>query len=118
MTFASTFRELVVPDLDAECRRLAVPLAWDEIGYAEAEAAVMDIAYKRGAPFLPPHIYDDLVDWICTTLLKYSHAEMPAVIEERASEERVWAQTVEWEIALARFLRSLTPEEAIERYGF
>lgn len=76
MTFAATFRELVMPDLRTMCRTQGLFVALDLQSFTEASAAVMHHACMRGASKLPPHLLPELEEWIDTLLLEQidSHA--------------------------------------------
>lgn len=68
-TFATTFRELVMPDLRLRCRLQAVLVYRGRRSFTEGTGAVWHYAASRGATHLPDAIIDQLDDWIDTTTL-------------------------------------------------
>lgn len=68
-TFASTFREIVVPKLRRWVEMEAVCVARGIETYGDAFATVYREANSMGASHLPKQVHDDLVDWIAAKLL-------------------------------------------------
>jgi hypothetical protein len=69
-TFAATFRELVTPDLARMCRARGVFIALGMNGWGESFDEVMTEALHRGAIHLPAVVFEQLEEWVATSLLR------------------------------------------------
>lgn len=94
-TFASTFRELVTPDLRRLCEQEAVPVAWETKDFTAAWAVVMREAKRRGLLHLPQHLQDELDWWVCRTICAEVAKHMPAVMADH-NPAAVTADYLEW----------------------
>jgi hypothetical protein len=97
-TYAHTFAAAAVPTLEAECKRLAVAVAWGHRGFDDAYTTAMRRALWRGGWRLPSLVLADLEKWICRTILKHIDAYLPAGSEQRAVSPAVIERVrAEWE---------------------
>jgi hypothetical protein len=89
VTFAATFRDIVIPDITRLCRAqgLFVALALRE--FSDAWSTVMAHATRRGASALPADILQQLDDFIGTSILRAVDEFMPSILERRAIADRV-----------------------------
>ena len=69
MTFAEDFKREATPRLRHAARLNGLFVACGLDTFAEAHQAIHEEASYVGAGFLPEEIYDDLCEWITTTLL-------------------------------------------------
>lgn len=66
--FSAHFRDHVIPRLHNLVRAEAVCIAHGVEGFDDACNVVMRHARELGAMHLPPNIFEELEDWIATTL--------------------------------------------------
>lgn len=66
--FASTFKALVVPQLDELCTAHGSSIAHGLESFSIGFGSVMRVAHDRGASFLDDPFRLDLEDWILKTL--------------------------------------------------
>lgn len=95
--FATTFGELVVPDLRRLCRVQGLFLALGLASFSEASDEVMEAAARRGATRLKSRELSELEDWVTTTILKAETEFAPSVAARRAIADRVARDIAEWE---------------------
>jgi hypothetical protein len=88
-TFASTFGELVTPELARMCRVQGLLVALELRPFHEAYDTVWRVARRRGALMLPMQLLADLEDWIMTRILLAEAEARPGVEEYRAIVDRV-----------------------------
>lgn len=88
-TFAATFREIVIPDLQKLTNIHGALLAIGCRTWTEAYAEVERRAIARGALHLPDGIFQSLQDWIATQLLRRADDLAPAIAEAGARSDRI-----------------------------
>jgi hypothetical protein len=88
-TFASTFGELVTPELARMCRVQGFFVALERRSFPEAFDTVWRVALRRGALMLPERLLNDLEGWIMTRILLAEKDARPGVEERRAVADRV-----------------------------
>ena len=79
MSFDQDFARLVTPRLAAACRHWGWLIAADSATWADATGELLDIARHYGALHLTPKVFDTLIDWIGTRLLREVDAAEPRV---------------------------------------
>ena len=89
--FASAFREIVVPDLKQRCRAQGLFVALGLADFSDAQSAVIQRAYSRGAGNLPDEIQIDLLNWISTLVLRATDEAESRNVAYRAMSDRVAA---------------------------
>lgn len=70
MTFAETFRDVVLPDLEGMAKEYGYFVASEEVDFGDAYQQIMCHATVRGANLLPDHLYFGLGDLIATRILE------------------------------------------------
>jgi hypothetical protein len=70
VTFAETFRDIVLPDLDRMAKEYGYFVASEEIDFGDAYQRIMRHATLRGANLLPDHLYFGLRDLISIRILE------------------------------------------------
>lgn len=88
-TFATTFGELVTPDLRRMCRSEGLFVALEMKEFQDAYATVWGEARRRGALMLPMSIIDQLQDWILNQILQAEAEARPDVEARREIVDRV-----------------------------
>ena len=108
MSFADTYREIVVPDLRRRCRAQAGSVALDLTSFSEAQSNVIHAAYARGSGNLPNEIQIDLMNWIGSTLLRDIDAAERDVAKYRVMSDRVAAENDRYFAAFAAHQAAVT----------
>lgn len=70
MTFAETFRGVVLPDLEGMAKQYGYFVASEEVDFSDAYQQIMSHATLRGANLLPDHLYFGLCDLISVRILE------------------------------------------------
>ena len=92
MSFDADFARLVTPRLAAACRHWGWLIAADSAIWADATGELLDIARHYGALHLSPKVFDDLVDWLGTRLLREIDAAEPRVAAMQQRLDNLEAQ--------------------------
>lgn len=95
MTFAATFREIVVPALKRRIEQHALMVACEITEFDDFCHEIMDEAYRRGANQLPDHILAELDAWVSSTILREMWRYVPAVAEADRRGEVPWAYVIQ-----------------------
>lgn len=95
-TFAATFGQIVIPDLNRMCQARGLYVALGLDGFSDACDEVMAEALRRGASRLPDAALEQLGDWIATTILQAEAAAAPGVETTAALSNRdLWSTILE-----------------------
>jgi hypothetical protein len=70
VTFAETFRDIVLPDLECMAKEYGYFVASEEVDFDDAYQQIMAHATLRGANLLPDHLYFGLRDLISLRILE------------------------------------------------
>src|SRR5690349_6498915 len=99
--FARHFRELVVPKLEKIARTQGFFLSLELVDYAEAYAAVWDVAIKLGVSRLDDDMVYDIRNWIDDRIWR-AFEEYDASNQEyrRTVADPVWRDILRWEAKL------------------
>lgn len=89
--FFDAFKEIVIPDLREKCRSQAFFVALEMETFDDAAAHIMHAAMKRGASSLTPAQYNNLEDWIETSLLKLIPEFEPVISRSALAADKVAA---------------------------
>jgi hypothetical protein len=95
VTFATTFREIVVPALKSRIEQHALMVACEITEFDDFYRQIMEEAYRRGANRLPDHILADLDAWVCSTILREMWRYVPSVAEAERRGEVPWAYVIQ-----------------------
>src|SRR5690348_6614179 len=104
--FARHFRELVVPRLEKIARTQGFFLSLELIDYAEAFAAVWDVAIKLGVSRLDDALVYDIRDWIDDEIWRaFEKGDADRQEYRRTVADPVWHDIQQWERTLAQHLQ-------------
>jgi hypothetical protein len=90
--FAAHFRQHCMPALMVACRTQGLLVGLELINFANAYAAVWQMARSRGATLLPYEIMEDLETWICTSLVDEAGSHDAEIGNARRIADRVALQ--------------------------
>jgi hypothetical protein len=90
--FAAHFRQHCTSALVVACQTQGLLVGLELIGFADAYAAVWQMARSRGATFLPDEIVEDLETWICTFLADEAGSHDADISNARRIADRVARQ--------------------------